>query len=254
MILIVLIALLMLTFSLYQKTKSVQEDLTAIREKLGLLRPEELAERELKRAMEEEAKLAERETHDPELEAYNREIEEELERMRGPEDPASSAGGSGPGAQVRLVPAAVEDAPRLAQMNRMLIEDERSSNPMSDEELLERMRGWLLSEEWHAQWIMLDERTAGYLLHRRSEDGNGQIRQLFVERQHRRSGIGQQAVRLYVDRHASAGTEVTVDVLESNPEGMAFWRSAGFRPYSTRLKRPTKSAAGKNAAESEEEQ
>ncbi|QJC53168.1 hypothetical protein HGI30_17385 [Paenibacillus albicereus] len=81
---VALIVLIVLTFSLYQKTKSLQEDLTAIREKLGLLRPEELAERELQRAMEAEADAREAadeaDARHPELDAINREIEQELEQ------------------------------------------------------------------------------------------------------------------------------------------------------------------------------
>ena len=47
---------------------------------------------------------------------------------------------------MHLREAIAEDLPLLAELNRQLIQDQRSPNPMSVAELEERMRGWLVAE------------------------------------------------------------------------------------------------------------
>lgn len=48
-------------------------------------------------------------------------------------------------------------------MNKRLIEDEGSRNPMSVAQLAERMRGWRLGD-WEARLFLADEQVVGYAL------------------------------------------------------------------------------------------
>ena len=44
---------------------------------------------------------------------------------------------------MEIIKCGMEDTPRLAAMNKLLIQDEQSDNPMSVEELQNRMAGFL---------------------------------------------------------------------------------------------------------------
>ena len=91
-------------------------------------------------------------------------------------------------------PAHAGDLDGLARMNRALIEDEGTRNPMTPAELRE---------------------------------------QLFIRREHRRRGCGRAAFRQLTTHHFPAGAEVTLDVLATNPRGLAFWQAVGLAPYAT---------------------
>ena len=76
--------------------------------------------------------------------------------------------------------ATADDAQRLAEMNKALIEDEGHANPMTIPELAESMRGFLASG--YQAWIQeVDGVVTGYCLARKDPDA-WYIRQLFTER------------------------------------------------------------------------
>lgn len=52
------------------------------------------------------------------------------------------------------------DLPSLTQMNKKLIEDEGSRNPMSMNELQERMRNWILGN-WNVDVLQDDDKIIG---------------------------------------------------------------------------------------------
>ena len=71
--------------------------------------------------------------------------------------------------------ATLEDIPTLAKMNRQLIEAEQSRNPMSLDELEERMRGFLRPKTqsphgWSVVLILVDGQVAGYTVYRLGRD------------------------------------------------------------------------------------
>lgn len=144
------------------------------------------------------------------------------------------------------------DVPLLAQMNRRLIEDEGSRNPMPLRELERRMRGWLQSG-WDAD-VFVESRavpekhagTEGIILgyavyqHRTDEYNPHEpviyLRQFFIDRPHRSKGLGTLALKtLFATRFPSRCT-VVVDVLAANPRGLRFWERVGFHPHMTTLK------------------
>ncbi len=132
------------------------------------------------------------------------------------------------------------DLPRLALMNRRLIEDEGSRNPMALDQLAERMRGWLLGD-WTVKLFLADEIVVGYAVyqHRRDEyfpdHTTVYLRQFYIEREQRDRGLGTEAVSLLRQGHFPAGSTVIIEALASNPRGYAFWRKVGFEPYCTTM-------------------
>jgi len=125
--------------------------------------------------------------------------------------------------------AAFDEVPRLAAMNRRLIEDEGHRNRMTLEQLGERMEGFLRGEYTAILFLEATE-VVGYAL-LRPVDGGIRIRQFFIERDRRRRGLGRAAVRALLEEVVPAGRRIELEVLETNPEGLAFWRGVGFSDY-----------------------
>jgi GNAT superfamily N-acetyltransferase len=128
-----------------------------------------------------------------------------------------------------------DDARLLAQMNRRLIRDEGHRNPMSDAELLERMRGWLAGE-YQAVLFEDDAGPAGYALFR-TEPDHVYIRQFFVEPARRRQGVGRAAIEHLAKHSWRDRPRLRVDVLADNRTALAFWRALGFADYCITLER-----------------
>lgn len=128
--------------------------------------------------------------------------------------------------------ANVDDVPILALMNKHLIEDEGSTNPMTLPQLEERMRGWVKYGEYSIILISMDNQPVGYTVYLQTEENTLHIRQFFIKRKYRRQGIGKTVIDLI-----AMNTNLTLDVLVTNPSGKAFWEKLGFISHSTRLHR-----------------
>jgi GNAT superfamily N-acetyltransferase len=125
--------------------------------------------------------------------------------------------------------AITSDAALLARLNKQLIDDEGHRNTMTVAQLEERMRDWL-SEEYQAVLFQRVAETLGYALFRR-EPEYVYLRQFFVCCEHRRRGIGRDAIA-WLRQHAWGDcARLRLDVLVGNNEAIAFWRSVGFRDY-----------------------
>ncbi len=142
---------------------------------------------------------------------------------------------------IKIVKATYEDSLGLAQMNKQLIEDEGHTNPMTVGELSKRMEGWLTSD-WEAAFFELEDTRIGYALYQWRSDAFAPkqrviyLRQFFVDRSHRRKGIGSQAFRSARESLWLDACRVEVEVSTTNATGVAFWRSLGFTDYSLSLK------------------
>jgi ribosomal protein S18 acetylase RimI-like enzyme len=147
--------------------------------------------------------------------------------------------------EIHLRAATPVDAPELAQMNRQLIEDEGSRNPMSLAALESRMRQWL-QEDWQVVLIYAESALAGYALFRvRPDDYFPQqsdvyVRQFFIRREWRKRGIGRGAFDLLARDFFPPDATLSLDVLANNPIGQRFWQGLGFQPYCFTLKRPAR--------------
>ena len=139
---------------------------------------------------------------------------------------------------MQLRSATAYDLDLLAGMNHRLIEDEKSSNPMDLEQLRERMRGWLESN-YHAVLLEDTHEVIGYALYRVEDETLGErcvvyLRQFFIKKVYRRKGLGRKAFA-ELRRTYFVDALVRLEVLTTNPDGLAFWKSLGFEPYAVTM-------------------
>lgn len=122
--------------------------------------------------------------------------------------------------------ATYRDIPLLTQMNKRLIEDEKSPNTMDDEQLQRRMVSFI--DGRYKGWILeAGSEPAGYAL---TIDQNTElyVRHFFVDRPYRRRGYGRWLIN-WLDQNLFVHYQkITVDVLSHNPDAIAFWRAVGF--------------------------
>ncbi|MBB6022254.1 GNAT superfamily N-acetyltransferase [Paenibacillus sp. JGP012] len=144
---------------------------------------------------------------------------------------------------LRLQSAVEGDLPILAEMNKQLIEDEKSSNPMGMKELEERMRQFF--GDWEIDLIMKEDGVVGYVLYQyqvnshNSEGRQVYIRQYCIRRECRKMGYGIAGIELLKKTRLKDVKRIEIDVLETNPDGKRFWNKAGFKPYYTNMRMET---------------
>lgn len=137
---------------------------------------------------------------------------------------------------LRLRSARASDLLILAEMNKQLIEDEKSSNPMGIKELEERMAEFL-KNSWEIDLIMKDTEIIGYTLYQfhenqyKRESKQVYIRQYFIVREYRNMGYGIAGIELLKKTRFQDVKRIEIDVLETNPKGQKFWKKVGFKPY-----------------------
>ncbi|NIK80027.1 putative acetyltransferase [Paenibacillus castaneae] len=142
---------------------------------------------------------------------------------------------------LQLMVATEQHLEQLALMNKQLIEDEGSLNEMTHSELLLRMQEWLKGD-WQIDLLLKDEAVVGYALYRFNEHAikasNTEIylRQFFIKRECRNQGLGIAGVQLLLKNRFSSANAIVIDVLESNPKGMNFWKKASFHSYYTNMR------------------
>ena len=117
----------------------------------------------------------------------------------------------------------------LAEWNQQLIRDENHRNTMSVEQLEQRMKKWLQDGEYQAVLFSSDQPVAYALF--KKEAGLIYLRQFFVRRDRRNSGIGHATFDLLRSEIWPRGVRLTVDVLCGNGDALAFWRSVGYQDY-----------------------
>lgn len=128
--------------------------------------------------------------------------------------------------------ASDSDIGLLAEWNHQLIRDESHRNPMTPAQLAQRMHKWLHAE-YRAVLFSTHEPVA-YALYKK-EETSIYLRQFFVRRDMRRSGLGRAAFSILKHEIWPSDIRLTVDVLCQNQGGVAFWRSVGYRDYSLTL-------------------
>ena len=124
------------------------------------------------------------------------------------------------------------DVQKLAEMNKHLIEDEKSNNPMNLSELENRMSGFI-SNEYNAYFFVENDVVVGYALVRESETET-YLRQFYIERDFRRNHLGTEAFK---ELKSFLGKEnITLEVLPWNERGLSFWKSLGFKEAAITMK------------------
>ncbi len=130
--------------------------------------------------------------------------------------------------KIEIKKASNSDSQILGEMNKRLIEDEKHSNPMTIPELVERMNDFL-SDQYIGYIINANEIPVGYCLYR-DDIACIYIRQLYIERDKRRLGLG----RLCIEQLKAKewfGRKLRIEVLNCNQTGISFWRGIGFHDY-----------------------
>lgn len=122
----------------------------------------------------------------------------------------------------------LEDIPKLALLNKQLIEDEKSDNPMSIQELEERMTGFL-NTEYDAYFFMVDEDIVGYALVKNSCRPL-YLRQFLIDRKYRKHHYGTEAFNSLIQYLEVK--RIDIEVLSWNEAGNRFWESCGFKDIS----------------------
>lgn len=130
--------------------------------------------------------------------------------------------------------ATVADAEVLGRLNHLLIRDEGHRNPMGVDALVERMRRWLADEGYEALLGFDGDDLVAYVLWR-DEPDCVYLRQIFVQREHRRQGVARHLMLSVFERWPDK--RLTVDVLAGNARALAFWRRMGYRDYAVLLER-----------------
>jgi ribosomal protein S18 acetylase RimI-like enzyme len=143
-------------------------------------------------------------------------------------------------------------------MNRRLIDDEGSRNPMSVDQLAERFRSWL-DGTWQVDLLIepiaepaqpTAETIVGYAVYQlrhdeyRLEATEVYVRQFYIERERRGRGLGSEGYRRLARERFPADGTITLEVLETNPDGRRFWEKLGFAPYCTTLKHSSDHSRG----------
>ncbi|MBL0728704.1 GNAT family N-acetyltransferase [Piscinibacter sp. HJYY11] len=131
-------------------------------------------------------------------------------------------------------PATEADAEALGRLNHQLIRDEGHRNPMSVDELVERMRRWLADDGYEALLGFDGDELVAYVLWR-DEPDCVYLRQIFVHRDQRRQGVARHLMLSVFERWP--GKRLVVDVLAGNARALAFWRRMGYRDYAVMLER-----------------
>ena len=123
-----------------------------------------------------------------------------------------------------IVKCTSQDIPTLAILNKRLIEDEKSDNPMSISELETRMEEFL-SGEYGAYFFRENGEIVGYALVRHSCRPL-YLRQFYIDRAYRRKHYGEKAFHELLNELQT--DTVDLDVLPWNTAGLQFWKSLGF--------------------------
>jgi len=118
----------------------------------------------------------------------------------------------------------LSDVEELAQLNKKLIEDEKSDNRMDSEQLKTRMRDFL-EGEYNAYLFMEEDCVIGYALVRHTSNPL-YLRQFFIARNFRRHGKGRDALKLLLRELKT--DKIDIEVLSWNEAAIKFWESCGF--------------------------
>lgn len=126
---------------------------------------------------------------------------------------------------VHICKAGVADAAVLADMNWRLIEDEGHTNPMNIQQLTDRMLQWLLGE--FSAYIAFEESVpVAYCIYR-DEGDFFYLRQLYVERGHRREGLATELLD-WMFANVWKDRRVRLEVLANNAHAIRFYENYGF--------------------------
>lgn len=122
----------------------------------------------------------------------------------------------------------LEDISTLSILNKQLIDDEKSDNPMNIKELEERMTGFL-NTDYDAYFFIVNDDIIGYALVKNSCSPL-YLRQFLIDRKYRKQHCGTEAFTSLLE-YLNVDT-IDIEVLTLNEPGNRFWESCGFKEIS----------------------
>ncbi len=129
---------------------------------------------------------------------------------------------------MKIQKCTLEDTPQLALLNKQLIDDEKSDNPMNIIELEERMISFLTSD-YDAYFFVVEENVIGYALVKNTCNPL-YLRQFLIDRNYRKNHYGTKAFHALME-YLSIDS-IDIEVLSWNERGILFWESCGFQEIS----------------------
>ncbi len=127
---------------------------------------------------------------------------------------------------MEIVRAELTDVEILAELNKRLIKDEHHPNSMSIIQLIQRMKTWL-EEEYVCYLAKENGSIIAYCMYK-DEGKYYYMRQLFVDREHRRKGIATRFLN-WLYENIWTDKKVRLDVLAHNEDAVAFYKKYGFK-------------------------
>ena len=125
---------------------------------------------------------------------------------------------------IKIHNCTIDDISKLAQMNLMLIEDEKADTSMTLYQLEQRMTDFL-NTNYKAFFFDMENKHIGYALVNINENPL-YLRQFFITRENRRKGFGRMA--FYALLEFLQIQEIDIDVYTWNQNGISFWKALGF--------------------------
>lgn len=122
----------------------------------------------------------------------------------------------------------LEDVPQLAVLNKHLIDDEKSNNPMNIRELEARMAGFL-NTDYDAYFFIVNEAVVGYALVKNTCTPL-YLRHFLIDRKYRKQHYGTEAFNSLI-KYLGVN-DIDIEVLSWNEAGNRFWESCGFKELS----------------------
>ena len=122
----------------------------------------------------------------------------------------------------------LEDISTLAILNKQLIDDEKSDNPMNIKELEERMTGFL-NTDYEAYFFIVNDEIIGYGLVKNICTPL-YLRQFLIDRKYRKQHYGTEAFQSLLE-YLKVDT-IDIEVLTRNEPGNRFWENCGFKEIS----------------------
>lgn len=132
--------------------------------------------------------------------------------------------------------ATLDDTPILAVMNKQLTEDEQHRNRFKSEQWFKDRMIQFLNGDYTAV-LFENESIVAYALYRNHLEHEDTIylRQIFVSRDHRRQGIGREAINMLKNEIWPKEKRLTVEVLSQNEVARKFYLSVGYKEYCLEL-------------------
>lgn len=129
---------------------------------------------------------------------------------------------------MKIEKCTLTDIHQLAVLNKQLIDDEKSDNPMNIDELEERMLSFL-NTEYDAYFFILSEKIIGYALVKNTCNPI-YLRQFLIDRKYRKHHYGTDALNSLIEYLGI--NSIDIEVLPWNERGIHFWESCGFQEIS----------------------